>query len=154
MTSESDITASSQFGLSGTVNINNLAFTPTAGLIQLPSDIDDPSQRIAQGCRTYGNSRFVVTGRGGVADNPSDRRSGDRPWTDIRDPVAFRNSNTIATVKQPEQQAVKATPPIVEATGWQINAKGEVDLYTANSAIREATVTDCAGSLAVTSKAF
>ncbi|WP_223805525.1 filamentous hemagglutinin N-terminal domain-containing protein [Pseudanabaena sp. UWO310] len=150
LTPENDITASSQFGLSGTVNINNLTFTPIAGLIQLPSDIDDPSQRIAQGCRTYGNSRFIVTGRGGVADNPSDRRSGNHPWTDIRDPVSLRNSNTIATVKQSEN----ATPPIVEATGWQINAKGEVDLYTANSAIREATVTDCAGFLAISPKLF
>ncbi|WP_055076330.1 filamentous hemagglutinin N-terminal domain-containing protein, partial [Pseudanabaena sp. 'Roaring Creek'] len=84
LTSENDITASSQFGLSGTVNISNLAFTPTAGLIQLPSNIDDPSQRIAQGCRTYGNSRFVSTGRGGLPEDPSDRRSGDRPWTDTR----------------------------------------------------------------------
>ncbi|WP_055075361.1 S-layer family protein, partial [Pseudanabaena sp. 'Roaring Creek'] len=153
LTPESDITASSQFGLSGTVNISNLAFTPTAGLIQLPSNIDDPSQRIAQGCRTYGNSRFIVTGRGGLPENPSDRRSGNHPWTDIRDPSAFRNPNALAigsqsenqSEKQSEKQTANGTPPIIEATGWRLNAKGEVDLYTTNSAIREATVTDCAG---------
>ncbi|TYQ31333.1 filamentous hemagglutinin N-terminal domain-containing protein [Pseudanabaena sp. UWO310] len=154
LTPESDITASSQFGLSGTVNINNLAFTPTAGLIQLPSNIDDPSQRIAQGCRTYGNSRFVATGRGGLPDNPSDRRSGDRPWTDIRDPASFRNLNSLATTSQSEKQAVKATPPIVEATGWRLNVKGEVEIYTINSAIREATVTDCGGFLAIAPNLF
>ncbi|ELS30627.1 MULTISPECIES: filamentous hemagglutinin N-terminal domain-containing protein [Pseudanabaena] len=162
LTPENDITASSQFGLSGTVNISNLAFTPTAGLIQLPSNIDDPSQRIAQGCRTYGNSRFVATGRGGLPENPSDRRSGNHPWTDIRDPSAFRSSNALATVnkserqskKQSEKQSENATPPIVEATGWQINTKGEVDLYTINSAIRETTVTDCAGFLAIAPNIF
>ncbi|ELS33356.1 MULTISPECIES: filamentous hemagglutinin N-terminal domain-containing protein [Pseudanabaena] len=152
LTPESDITASSQFGLSGTVNINNLAFTPTAGLIQLPSNIDDPSQRIAQGCRTYGNSRFVATGRGGLPENPSDRRSGNHPWTDIR------NLSTLATVKQSEKQSEKqsanVTPPIVEATGWQINAKGEVRIYAANNDTRETAITDCTGFLAVTNKAF
>ncbi|WP_103668501.1 S-layer family protein [Pseudanabaena sp. BC1403] len=150
LTSESDITASSQFGLSGTVNISNLAFTPTAGLIELPSNIDDPSQRIVQGCRTYGNSRFVATGRGGLPDDPSNRRNSSHPWTDIRDPSAFRNPNALATTPQSEN----AKTPIVEATGWQLNAKGEVDIYAANNLARETTVNDCAGFLAIASKAF
>ncbi|ELS31508.1 MULTISPECIES: filamentous hemagglutinin N-terminal domain-containing protein [Pseudanabaena] len=154
LTDDNDITASSQFGLSGTVNISNLNFTPAVGLIELPTDVIDPSQRIAQGCQTLGNSRFVVTGRGGLPDNPSDRRSGDHPWIDIRDPVAFRNSNALATGEQSEKRAANVTPPIVEATGWQLNAKGEVDIYAANNVARETTVTDCAGFLAITSKAF
>ncbi|TYQ31338.1 filamentous hemagglutinin N-terminal domain-containing protein [Pseudanabaena sp. UWO310] len=155
LTPENDITASSQFGLSGTVNISNLAFTPTAGLIQLPSNIDDPSQRIAQGCRTYGNSRFVATGRGGLPEDPSDRRSGNHPWTDIRDPATFRSPNALVSqsVKH-EKQSEIATPPIVEATGWQINAKGEVDIYAANHATRETTVTDCTGFLAIAPNLF
>ena len=150
LTSESDITASSQFGLSGTVNISNLAFTPTAGLIELPSNIDDPSQRIVQGCRTYGNSRFVATGRGGLPEDPSDRRNSSHPWTDIRDPSAFRNPATLATASQSE----KAKSPIVEATGWQLNVKGEVDIYAANNAAIGTPVTDCAGFLAIANKAF
>ena len=141
LTPESDITASSQFGLSGTVNISNLAFTPTAGLIQLPSNIDDPSQRIVQGCRTYGNSRFVATGRGGLPEDPSDRRNSTHPWTDLRDPSAFRNSATSTTVSQSEN----SKPPIVEATGWRINAKGIVDIYSANNAEIAKSATNCAG---------
>ncbi|WP_103668546.1 filamentous hemagglutinin N-terminal domain-containing protein [Pseudanabaena sp. BC1403] len=154
LTSENDITASSQFGLSGTVNISNLAFTPTAGLIELPSNIDDPSQRIVQGCRTYGNSRFVATGRGGLPEDPSDRRNSNHPWTDLRDPSAFRNPSALATVKQSEKQSENAKTPIVEATGWQLNAKGEVDIYAVNNAAIGTTVTDCAGFLAITSKTF
>ncbi|ELS30628.1 S-layer family protein, partial [Pseudanabaena catenata USMAC16] len=158
-TDDNDITASSQFGLNGTVNINNLTFTPTAGLIELPTDVIDPSQRIVQGCRTYGNSRFIVTGRGGVADNPSDRPSGNHPWTDIRDPSAFRNPNALAIASpsenQSEKQAAMVTPPIVEATGWQLNAKGEVEIYAGNKvATRETTVTDCAGFLAIAPNLF
>ena len=143
LTSESDITASSQFGLSGTVNINNLSFTPTAGLIQLPSNIDDPSQRITQGCRTYGNSRFVATGRGGLPDDPSDRRNSQHPWTDLRDPSAFRNPTSLTTVSQ----AKTNSPAIVEATGWRVNAKGTVDIYATDSEPSTSifSLTNCAG---------
>ncbi|WP_103668498.1 filamentous hemagglutinin N-terminal domain-containing protein [Pseudanabaena sp. BC1403] len=150
LTPENDITASSQFGLSGTVNINNLAFTPSAGLIQLPSDIDDPSQRIVQGCRTYGNSRFVSTGRGGLPEDPSDRRNSSHPWNDLRDPSTFRNPAALATTPQSEN----AKTPIVEATGWQLNAKGEVDIYATNNAARGTPVTDCAGFLAIATNFF
>nr|WP_223805524.1 filamentous hemagglutinin N-terminal domain-containing protein [Pseudanabaena sp. UWO310] len=132
-TDDNDITASSQFGLSGTVNINNLTFTPAAGLIELPTDVIDPSQRIVQGCRTYGNSRFIVTGRGGVADNPSDRPSGNHPWIDIRDPASLRNPNNLATTSQSEKQSANAALPIVEAIGWRFNAKGEVEIYATSS---------------------
>ncbi|WP_223805526.1 filamentous hemagglutinin N-terminal domain-containing protein [Pseudanabaena sp. UWO310] len=161
-TEDNDITASSQFGLSGTVNINNLTFTPAAGLIELPTDVIDPSQRIVQGCRTYGNSRFIVTGRGGVADNPSDRPSGNHPWIDIRDPSAFRSPNALAIGSQSEnqsenqsvKQAANGTPPIVEATGWRLNGKGEVEIYATNNATRETTATDCAGFLAIAPNLF
>ena len=141
LTDTSDITASSQFGLSGTVNISNLTFTPIAGLIELPTDVIDPSQRIVQGCRAYGNSRFVATGRGGLPDDPSDRRNSTHPWTDLRDPSAFRNSATSTTVSQSEN----SKPPIVEATGWRINAKGIVDIYSANNAEIAKSATNCAG---------
>ena len=143
LTDESDITASSQFGINGTVNINNLTFTPTAGLIELPTDITDPSKKIAQGCRTLGDSRFVATGRGGLPESPSDRRNSPRPWTDLRDLSAFRKETNSTTVSQSET----ATPPIVEATGWRINAKGTVDIYAANNVGIEMTRTNCAGIL-------
>jgi len=148
LTLESDITASSQFGLSGSVNISNLAFTPTTGLIQLPSSIDDPSQKIAQGCRTYDNSRFVATGRGGLPDDPSDRRSSNQPWTDLRDPSTFRKIPNSTAVSQ----AKSNTPPIVEAIGWRINAKGTVDIYAANNAEIERSVTNCAGLSTISTK--
>jgi filamentous hemagglutinin family protein len=143
LTDTSDITASSQFGLSGTVNISNLTFTPIAGLIELPTDVIDPSQRIVQGCRAYGNSRFVATGRGGLPDDPSDRRNSHHPWTDLRDPSAFRNSTNLTTASKTNTNI----PPIVEATGWRINAKGTVDIYATNNAGIEITKTNCAGIL-------
>ena len=141
LTDESDITASSQFGLNGTVNINNLTFTPTAGLIDLPTDITDPSKKIVQGCRSYGSTRFIATGRGGLPESPSDRRNSAHPWSDLRDPSAFRKETNSTAVSESEN----ATPPIVEATGWRVNAKGTVDIYAANNVGIAMTRTNCAG---------
>ncbi|MEH2247483.1 beta strand repeat-containing protein [Nostoc sp.] len=67
-TPNSDITASSQFGVSGTVQINNLGVDPSAGVVQLPVNFVDASQQIATGCNAQGSS-FVATGRG-VAAQP------------------------------------------------------------------------------------
>jgi filamentous hemagglutinin family protein len=144
LTSESDITASSQFGLSGTVNISNLVFTPSAGLIQLPSNVVDPSRRVVQGCGAYGNSRFVATGRGGLPEDPSDRRSSSHPWTDLRDPSAFRSPTTLTTANQ-------SNPTIVEATGWRVNASGRVEIYAANNNAITPPMTNCAGLSAISS---
>jgi large exoprotein involved in heme utilization and adhesion len=73
LTPFSDITASSQFGLSGTVTIATLGIDPNRGLIALPATLADPAQQIAQECvprigKTA--SSFVVTGRGGIPLNP------------------------------------------------------------------------------------
>jgi large exoprotein involved in heme utilization and adhesion len=141
LTPENDITASSQFGLSGSVNISNLTFTPTAGLIQLPSNVDDPNQRITQGCRNYGNSRFVATGRGGLPDDPSDRLNGLHPWIDLRDPSAFRKVTNLTT---PSQAKIN-NAPITEATGWRVDAKGTVDIYATNNAEIGRIATNCEG---------
>jgi filamentous hemagglutinin family protein len=147
LTLDSDITASSEFGVSGTVNVNSLSFTPAAGLVELPTDVVDPSQRIAQGCSAYGNSRFVVTGRGGLPEDPSDRRNSKHPWTDLRDLSAFRHPTTLAT-SQPGSQSETVIPPIVEATNWYKNAKGKVELYATNSGQSHAEFpsTDCSGA--------
>ncbi|MHC5821085.1 MAG: two-partner secretion domain-containing protein, partial [Nostoc sp.] len=49
-TGKSDITASSQLGVSGEVIIKTLDTDPSHGLIQLPSKVVDASQQITQGC--------------------------------------------------------------------------------------------------------
>ncbi|MEM1395030.1 MAG: filamentous hemagglutinin, partial [Cyanobacteria bacterium P01_H01_bin.150] len=41
LTAESDITASSQFGVNGTVEINNPSVDPSSSLVELPSDVVD-----------------------------------------------------------------------------------------------------------------
>jgi filamentous hemagglutinin family protein len=91
----SDITASSQFGFSGTVTLNTLNTDPSRGLVALSSNFVDSSNRISAGCSSDGagsasprkTSRFVITGRGGLPDKPEDLFVGDRTLIDPIDPL-------------------------------------------------------------------
>jgi large exoprotein involved in heme utilization and adhesion len=71
-TSESDITASSDLGVDGVVEINRPEAEPSSGLVNLPTELVDVSRLIAQGCAAGGgnvareSSQFVATGRGGL----------------------------------------------------------------------------------------
>lgn len=64
----SDITASSQLGVQGEIAINQPDVQPTQGLIELPEDLLDASNQIAQACPRGTAARrlgeFVVSGRG------------------------------------------------------------------------------------------
>ncbi|MDZ8053156.1 MAG: filamentous hemagglutinin N-terminal domain-containing protein [Aulosira sp. ZfuVER01] len=127
LTPENDITASSQFGVSGTVQINNIGVDPNSGLVELPANVTDPSQQIATGCASEQGSKFVATGRGGVPQNPTQEVRSDRTWSDIRDISAYRKTSNV-TAKTPTSPTV-----IVEATSWHRNAQGKVELIAAQS---------------------
>jgi large exoprotein involved in heme utilization and adhesion len=85
LTPENDITASSQFGVNGTVEINEFSLDPDTGIVELPAGLADTSDQIAQGCATDGDSSFVATGRGGIPPSPNERLSSDLTWSDTRD---------------------------------------------------------------------
>ncbi|MBE9069515.1 S-layer family protein, partial [Leptolyngbya cf. ectocarpi LEGE 11479] len=77
LTPENDITASSEFGVSGTIAIDDFGVDPDSGLVELPSGLAAASDRVVQGC-TAGENQFVVTGRGGVPVAPTDSLNRDR----------------------------------------------------------------------------
>ena len=66
----SDITASSERGVQGTVNITPPDVDPNRGLIELPVGVVDAANQITQTCPGVGarqnRSEFVVKGRGGL----------------------------------------------------------------------------------------
>ena len=70
-----DIDASSEFSLDGTVSINTPDLNPIQGVTELPSNIVEPEQTVAQACTTGRDSgvanSFVVKGKGGVPDLPT-----------------------------------------------------------------------------------
>ncbi|BAY13821.1 beta strand repeat-containing protein [Calothrix sp. NIES-2098] len=127
LTSENDITASSKFGVNGTVNINTIGVDPNSGLIELPANVTDPSQQIATGCAASQGSRFVATGRGGVPQNPNQQVTSDRTWSDTRDISAFRQTQLVQAKILPSPET------LVQATSWRRNAQGKVELVAAKS---------------------
>jgi large exoprotein involved in heme utilization and adhesion len=122
LTLENDITASSQLGINGSVQINVLSVDPTSGLGQLAIDLADANQQMAQGCAANPGSSFVVTGRGGMQSNPTNQAGSVRPWADARNLTAFHRPSVAAAAPPPPAA-------LVQATGWRRNADGKVELY-------------------------
>ncbi|MGV0103164.1 S-layer family protein [Nostoc sp. DSM 114160] len=133
LTPDSDITASSQFGVSGTVQVNTIGIDPNSGLVELPVNVTDPSQQIATGCADSEGSRFVATGRGGVPQNPNQVTSDVydglrlRTWDDIRDLSAYRKSSNVTAQIPPSPHI------LVQAITWHRRADGKIELIAAPS---------------------
>jgi filamentous hemagglutinin family protein len=118
LTTGSDITASSEAGLSGTVEIKTPNIDAESGLIELPTEVADSSQQISDRCASTQQNQFVITGRGGIPASPN-QIGIDRPWSDLRDLSVFGEQVAIVPQSQPVLQ---------EASTWQLNSSGEVEL--------------------------
>ncbi len=141
-TSLSDITASSQFGVSGNVTISSPEVNPTSGLVQLSEEVADPSDKITVGCAAAAGNSFTATGRGGLPESATSAitsMSEQAVWQDFED---FSRSSGSAgggamAGASPRQngtdpQFFSTSPPaqFVEATGFSVNAKGQVELVS------------------------
>ena len=151
----SDITATSALGpqFNGLVQLNTPDIDPSRGLANLPTEVVDASNQIAQACGTRGaeagKNEFIVTGRRGMPSNPHEPLSDERPLDDIHPPAEFsssRNSPNARRIVSPQSATSNAKPLIVEAQGWMINDKGQVVLTATastdtshNSWLRSAT---------------
>lgn len=125
LTSLSDITASSEFGVNGTVQINAPDVDPSRGLVNLPSE--PVNIEVAQGCQEMGKQasiEFFNTGRGGLAANPYEPLSSSNLWEDVPSPI----QRTASSASADSASVSPANPPdkIVEAQGWLVNEKGQV----------------------------
>ena len=118
LTPENDITASSEFGVNGTVQVNSLGLDPSSGLVKLDGDVIDSSRSISKGCSANQGNSFISTGRGGIPQTPAKKSLTDRTWTDMR---AMSTSNTISMIQT-------VNTPIVEAASIQQNPDGSIAL--------------------------
>ncbi|MBE9200503.1 MULTISPECIES: S-layer family protein [unclassified Nodularia (in: cyanobacteria)] len=133
-----DITASSEFNVNGTVQINTVGVDPNSGLVELPANVSDPSQQIATGCTVNEGSSFVAIGRGGIPQNPNQQVWSDRTWSDVRNISAFQTTGN-NTAQIPESSAT-----LVQATSWHRNVHGEVELIAASSPVQLPQPSTCA----------
>ena len=122
--SSSKISASSQFGLDGKVSLEVIDSDRALELTQLPQSPIDATEIITQGCSI--SEDFAITGKGGLSHNPMQNLKEDVLWQDLRLPKTnfelthLPEKTPLANVAPPE--------PVLEATTWQINFLGNLEL--------------------------
>jgi large exoprotein involved in heme utilization and adhesion len=138
-TPESDITASSELGIAGTVQINTSNLDPSSGFVELPVNLVDPSTQIAQGCTPGSNvasrqNRFTITGRGGLPASLNEIFSGEETLVELLELPDNKNSHEAASQNIPASARTRVVASsshpqeIVEAQGWVVDADGAITL--------------------------
>ena len=138
--STNDINASSNFNLDGTVDINILNFDPIQGVAELPRNVVEPQDTIAQACRadrtTAKNANsFIVIGKGGVTPLP------DAPLNSAGTIVDGRVDNNLSAIPQ---AIATSNGKIKPARGIKVAQNGEIILtaYQTNNAGDRITATE------------
>ncbi|MBW4683299.1 MAG: S-layer family protein [Microcoleus vaginatus WJT46-NPBG5] len=130
LTPASDITASGGSPeLTGTVTLNTPDLDPSQGLLKLPENPVDATRLIASTCRRgKEQSEFNVTGRGGLPPHPYEAIADEATWIDLRPAAGERTSSLKEEPKITTQDSTASSPQLIEAQGWIINSKGQVEL--------------------------
>ena len=128
LTPQSDITASSQFGVAGTVTLNTPEIDASGGLVDLPDKTIDASKQVLASCGASSGSSFAVTGRGGLPADPTEPLRGSTIWHDLQD-FTTDESGTY-DVENISNRDLKSPEfiPLIEATNWAIAPSGTVRL--------------------------
>jgi large exoprotein involved in heme utilization and adhesion len=111
-------------GVDGTVNINFTNQDPTRGVITVPKIVQQPL-KIDSGCVAQsGTGRELLT----VANNSPPPNFDEHL---DHQPIWQRNSISVESTEPPaksQSSTIREATKIVEAQGWVINSKGNVEL--------------------------
>ncbi|MGL5197150.1 MAG: hypothetical protein ACRC8Y_26470, partial [Chroococcales cyanobacterium] len=123
-TSRSDITASSELGVSGNVILSTPEVEPGSGLVELPQQLSDPANQVTVGCAAAEGNSFTIVGRGGLPEDPKETIRGQTVWEDLRqfDPEMTPSQEIVIPGRS------QPLPTLVEATEWRINRDGNIAL--------------------------
>lgn len=88
----------------------------------MPVNLVDNTRLITSTCRDRGTqqNQFVVMGKGGLPPSPNEALDGDATWVDLRGSGASESGKM--------SELPLKNSPILEAQGWTVNFKGEVEL--------------------------
>jgi filamentous hemagglutinin family protein len=117
---DSLVSASSEFGLDGNINVENISGDRPLELDQLPDNLVDRTQQIAKRCGV-GTNQFAIAGRGGLPENPLQNLRGQTVWQDLR-LMAIDSNNTS------QVQADQPSILVLEAQAWKIDDQGQIEL--------------------------
>jgi hypothetical protein len=138
MDNRNNITASSRFGSSGTIEAPNI--DPSQGVSSLPTNLVDGSGLIDRRCSFQGNanpSTFTVMGRGGLPTNPYDAPRWGEAIADFRDIGTVPNSPVSSTPQIPMLETLdfrndQLSSPISSlmraAQAWRLTPEATVEL--------------------------
>lgn len=131
-----DIDASSEFGVSGTIAINQLLPESAQPLLDASDRTIEVDTAVSQGCQTVGN-RLVFTGSGGMPILPTDVANISPTLVDLGESFSLLNAaemSSVSTMVEREQhQPVEAvlsneSSVVSEANGWQRDENNQVVL--------------------------
>ena len=145
-----DISASSQFGRSGVLNLAGLNIDPSQGTNELSSELVDSTKLIDRRCELVANpnsrSQFVQRGRWGLPNEPS-QSSQDSPFMADLGPeflskpdAAVQAAETLEMALPPKGDSVQknslefSSADLLEAEGWSLNEDGKVTLLSSRLA--------------------
>jgi filamentous hemagglutinin family protein len=120
----SDITASSELGINGVVEITNPGVDPSRGLTTLPTDFVDPTGLIDHRCQMGSGSttsEFTITGRGGLPPNPNEPLDEEGLLEDFGSTTALRDGQRGDKLAAAPASDGSQPNRIVEAQGWIID---------------------------------
>jgi large exoprotein involved in heme utilization and adhesion len=101
---------------------------PSQALVELPNNLPDPRDQIAQNpCQRGIGSEFIVIGRGGFPSSPNETLTGNNIQVDLVKPAISGENSQSANINQPKTFPI-ARRDIIPAQGWIFNKKGEVVL--------------------------
>jgi filamentous hemagglutinin family protein len=129
----SDISASSDEGPQGIVTIATPGDDPSRGLAELPANLIDATNQVAQGCgsQEQRQNQFVRTGRGGLPLNPAELQ---RPnsvvvdWAQLTAEPTTRAESTPPSTASGSGDSSSPASNLVEAQGWYRSETGDVML--------------------------
>jgi large exoprotein involved in heme utilization and adhesion len=110
------ISASSELGLDGNVEIKEISGDRNFEFHQLPEKIVDTTNLITPSCSANDNNGFATIGNGGVPSSPYSTQSLSATWYDLR------------PVKPEKSEIVALSTSLQEASATIINSDGELEL--------------------------
>lgn len=139
-----DIDASSQFGESGTITINDPTVDPSKANVELPTDVINAADLVDRRCEAdagQGQSSLILTGRGGLPPNPAQiirsdtGTASDLEFDETLSDAAVPPANEIS--QAPDVVPSEPQTQLIEARTWERNEAGHVVLMAArNSSYR------------------
>ncbi|MEB3293445.1 MAG: hypothetical protein VKJ24_09810 [Synechococcales bacterium] len=125
-----EITASSEFSVNGNVQVNQVGTDLNSGLTELPTDLVDASQKVSDRCRAKQGSSFVMTGRGGIIQDPAEKIMVTSVWSDIRRLASEQDMGAASATLPATTGHTQPHASLVEATELQRDPQGAIALVT------------------------